>query len=517
MKFFRKDIHMVRYSRPLKVLCIFFIVLAAGLSGMADAQDSPVNLTLQQAIKMAVEKNLDVKAELYNSASAEADVRGSMGIYDPLLTLLSNYKESNTLPASTFLSGASVSRQKVLEYNAGINQLIPFGGTLGLAFDNTWNRNNSDPARFFNKYYQSDLTLSFTQPLLKNFGREATELNIEVAKYGKVGALEQFKTKLTDIVSRVRTQYSLLYSLRENLEVRKTSLALAERILNDTQAQVRAGVLPAMEVLNARFGVATMQKNLIDAERALKDQFDVLRILLQLPIGQEIVPVDIPYREKYEVDESATIKKALEERPELRQLRVTLKTSELQSRVARNQTLPDLSLSLSTAFTGLAPEYRRDLERVGSGKYPVWGGGLQFTYPIGNRAAENTYIKSKLKVEQTQTQVGSLEDTVVNDVRNAIRALQSSYKQLDVTSRGSAYAEQRLQAYIKKQKVGLATNKDVLDVENDLVTAKGNQIQALADYNNAITALWKASGELLSREGIKVTEKDADALYEKNR
>ena len=127
------------------------------------------------------------------------------------------------------------------------------------------------------------------------------------------------------------------------------------------------------------------------------------------------------------------------------------------------------------------------------------------------------YIKSKLKTEQVQTQVRSLEDTVINDVRNAIRAMQSSYKQLDVTSRGSAYAEQRLQAYIKKQKVGLATNKDVLDVENDLVTAKGNQIQALADYNNAITALWKASGELLSREGINVTEKDADALYKKNR
>ena len=134
-----------------------------------------------------------------------------------------------------------------------------------------------------------------------------------------------------------------------------------------------------------------------------------------------------------------------------------------------------------------------------------------------NRAAENDYIKSKLKVGQTQTQVRSLEDTVTVDVRNAIRALQSSYKQLDVTARGSAYAEQRLQAYIKKNKVGLATSKDVLDVENDLVTAKGNQIQAVTDYNNSITALWKASGELLDREDIKVSEKDADSLYEKNR
>jgi outer membrane protein TolC len=249
----------------------------------------------------------------------------------------------------------------------------------------------------------------------------------------------------------------------------------------------------------------------------LKDQLDVLRVLLQLPINQDIVPVDIPFREKYEVDESAITRKALAERPELRQLKATLKTNELQSRVARHQTLPDLSFTAKAALTGLGTDYQKDLEKVGSTDYPVWSVGLQFSYPIGNRAAENDYIKSKLKVEQVQTQVKILEDAVVNEVRNAIRALQSSYKQLDVTSRGSAYAEERLQAYIKKNRVGLATTKDVLDVQNDLVTARGNQIQAVADYGNAITALWKAGGELLEREGIFLSEKDADALYEKNR
>jgi outer membrane protein TolC len=272
-----------------------------------------------------------------------------------------------------------------------------------------------------------------------------------------------------------------------------------------------------MEILNAQFGVATMQKNLIDAERAVKDQVDSLRVLLQLPLGVDIIPVDTPFTDSYKVDESAEIRKAFAQRPDLKQLQVTLKSSELQSRVARHQTLPQLDLIASTALTGLDSKYYKDLEKVGAADYPVWSVGLQFSYPLGNRAAENDYIKTKLKVGQTQTQIKSLEDTVTNDVRNAIRALQSSYKQLDVTARGSAYAEQRLQAYIKKNKVGLATGKDVLDSENDLVTAKGNQIQAVANYNNAITALWKASGELLDREGIKVSEKDADSLYEKSR
>ncbi|MBP1751225.1 MAG: outer rane efflux protein [Geobacteraceae bacterium] len=499
---------------------LFFIVMVSGscLFGHADAEDGSLNLTLKQAITMAVEKNLDVKAELYNSAMAEADIRKNSGMYDPLLSFLVNYENSTTQLPSIFLAGTPLSREKILQINPGINQLIPSGGALGLVFDNTWNQNNSSPERgFLNDYWQSQLALTFTQPLLKNFGRETTELNISVAKYNKEGALDQFKTKLIDTIAQVRTQYFQLNSLREDLEVKKTSLMLAEKILNDTRAQVKAGVLPAMEILNAQFGVASMQKNLIDAERAVKDQVDSLQVLLQLPAGGDIVPVDKPLRDEYAVDEAASIRKALTERSDLKQLLTTLKATELQSRVAGHQTLPDLSFIASAALTGLGKSYSRDTDKVVSGDYPIWAVGLQFSYPLGNQTAENEYIKSKLRIGQTQTQVKSLEDTIANEVRNAVRALKSSYKQLDVTTRGSAYAEERLHAYIKKNQVGLATAKDVLDVENDLVTAKGNQIRALADYNNAITALWKASGELLEREGITLNQKDADSLYEKSR
>lgn len=368
-----------------------------------------------------------------------------------------------------------------------------------------------------NNFFQSDVTLNFTQPLLKNFGRETTELNINVAQFAKEGSLAQFQIKLTDIVSQVQTQYFQLYSARENLRVRKTALELAQRILTDTQARVKAGVLPAYEILNAQFGVATQQKNLIDAERALKDQMDVLRLLLQPGEVTDLIPVDTPYRDDYVIDEARAIRQSLAERPELRQLRISLQTSELQSRVAHTQVQPQLDLNASAAFTGLASTYNRDLERVASGQYPIWGVGIQLTYPLGNDTARNDYIKSKLKVAQTQTQVRSLEESVANEVRAAARAVRSGYLQLDVTSRGRAYADEVLQAFIKKQQVGLATTKDVQDVLNNQVAAQGAEIQALADYNKAITAFWKATAEILQREGVTLNGKEADALYDTNR
>ncbi|MDD2337147.1 MAG: TolC family protein, partial [Geobacteraceae bacterium] len=302
--------------------------------------------------------------------------------------------------------------------------------------------------------------------------------------------------------------------LKENLEAKKTALLLAQKILNDTKGQVKAGVLPAMEILNAEFGVATREKERIDAEKLLMDQMDVVRILLQ--IGEYLVvnPIDPPSLEKYAVNENDAVSQALTRRPDVKAQRMNLQTLDLQTRVAHNNILPDLNFNASGAITGLERDFGRDMNKVGAAEYPIWSVGLQFSYPIGNREAKNNYIKTKLSLEQAQVQLKSLEANVRNEVRTAIRGIDANYLQLDVADRGLAYAEERMRAYIKKNEVGLATTKEVVDVQNDLVAAKANQILAQAQYAIAIGQFWKATGELLDHEGITVTGKESDVLYE---
>jgi outer membrane protein TolC len=347
---------------------------------------------------------------------------------------------------------------------------------------------------------------------LKNFGRENTDININVSRISKFASLEHFNTRLLSLVAQVRSEYYKLYSLREQLQVAKTSLDLARKILNDTKAQVAAGVLPAMEIINAEFGVYAREKDQIDTEKAVSDEVDVLRLLLQIEGKGDILTVDPPRHEPYEVNEGEALRRALS-RPDIREQRRNLEVAELQTKVFNNRTKPDLSLSASASLVGLDHNYPRDLERLGAVDYPAWSVGLTFTYPFGNNAAENDYRKSRLKTEQTAVQIRSLEESAANDVKSAIRGIISSYKQIAVAERGRAYAEERFKAYLRKKDVGLATNKDVLDVENDLVAARNNQITAGVNYDNAITHLWQVTGELLEREGVRMVEGDADKLY----
>lgn len=496
----------------MKLMCAAVCLCFAAVPALA--AEGRTSLTLAEAVKSAVEKNLDVRAELYNPAMAQADIRKNEGIYDTTLKLDTDFNYSVTEPSSQFTTGSPTNRIRTFTLNPGATQLVPTGGTVGITFNNSYNHNNFKSATSLNEYWESDVTLNLIQPLLKNFGREPTELAIMVARNSKGESLERFRSTLSDTVLRVRTEYFKLYSLRQELEVKKASLLLARKILDDTKARVNAGVLPAMEILNAEFGVASREKDLIDAEKAVQDQNDVLRVLLQYPGRDEIIPSDVPTKDPLTVNSEEMVKLSLDNRPEIKEQRTALKSRELEMRVARNRTLPDLNLSASAALTGLDRQYSRDLEKVGSTDYPVWGVGLHFTYPLGNNAAENEYIKSKLRLEQARTQLHSLEVNVENDVKAAIRGVESGYKQLEVTDRGRAFAEERLRSFIKKNEVGLATTKDVLDVENDLAEAKSNQIKALVGYSDAITQLWRTTGEILDRTGVHLSGMEGDSLYE---
>jgi len=482
-----------------------FFLLLIPINLMAET----TRLTLADAIKLAVEKNLDLQVERYNPAQQEAEYQKSRGIYDPILTLQASYNDTTNYSASAM---ASRYWNQTSQFNAGLSQLIPTGATTTVGLNNSY-LNTDQASSSIASYWQSALSVTLNQPLLKNFGREATELTINTARLGKDSSIEVMNTKLMAMVARVRDEYYKLYSLNEELGVRKVSLELARRVLTETEARVKAGVMPAMEILNAEFGTASREKELIDAERSVRDQIDVLVQLLQLPQGSAVETTELPSKERYDVSEQAEISKALSNRPELKELKKKIELYELQARVSGNRTRPDLLLSASAATNGLATTYPKDMERLSSGNAPAWGVGLTFTYPLGNKAAENEYRKNRLKFEQEILQLKNKEELIVNDVRAAVRAIKSNYKQLDVADRGRAFAEERLRAWVRKVEVGLATTKDLLDVENDLATAKNNQIKAQVAYNNAITQLWKSTGQILERERIQIIALDPDILY----
>lgn len=516
---------MMNVERSAKVKRLLALILLVGVGTAAHAGEGGERLTLKEAIAMAVERNLEARVELYSVAQSVADVQRSLAIYEPVVAVQSLYNYApvdassagattvtapSTPGGSAQVSSAAQTDSTTFQFNTSLSRLLSTGGTAAVVFNNTYTT-ATVPSSSFGGYWLTNAGFTYNQPLLKNFGRENTELEIAVSRLSRSASLEHFRSRLAAIVSQVRTEYFKLFSLRESLQVRQVSLDLARKILQETQARFKTGVLPAMEILNAEFGVASREKEQNDAEKLVLDQVDMLRLLLQLPAGVDIVAVDAPQVDTLEVDEAQKIRRALE-RPDILEQRKSREIAELQARISRNKVQPDLSVNATTFLTSLDDSYLGGVE-----DRPTWSVGLNFTYPLGNSAALNDYRKIRLKADQLALQIKALEESAANEVRVAIRAMSVNRKQIEVTDRGRVFAEDRLRAFIRKSEVGMATTKDVLDAEKDLREAKNNRIQAAADYNNAVTRLWTVTGEIIEQSGIRITEDDADGLYGKVR
>jgi len=480
----------------MPALPLLLALLCAHPGSAAGAE--AVSLSIGDAVRIAVEKNLGLQAATYSPAIAATGIRKARAIYDPLLSALVDYEGTNrqVAPQSFFID-----RHSDFNFDASISQLLPSGATTALSFNNYWSRNNLNLP--ISRYAQPQLTLSFSQPLLQGLGREVTERGITNADDATDASLAEWTQQALNTAATARNQYLLLVLARESIVTRQTSLDLAREIESQNEGRVAAGVLAAYQLQDSRLGVLQAQKSLLDAKRAEQNVADQLRTTLHLPPATAISTAAPPLPGTYEESESDALRTAMKRRPDVVQARIAVRTAEFNEKVSRNLALPSLALQGSGGLTGLDASYGDAFGDMASTRYPNWSVGLSFSVPIGNNSARATVAANRLIASQARTQLAATEESAALEVRTALRNLASAHEQIGVTEQGVTAAEVLVASYMKRQQLGLATTKDVLDVVNSLTQARESNSVARADYQSAYTNLWKSTGELLDREGLR--------------
>jgi outer membrane protein len=483
--------------RLLRALALLLGILCACPFSAAGAET--LTLSIGDAVQMAVEKNLGLQVATYSPAIAETGIRKARAIYDPLLSAFVDHQGSNrqVAPQSFF-----VDRQRDFRFDASISQLLPSGATTSLSFNNFWSGDNLGLST--SRYAQPQLTLSFSQPLLQGLGREVTERGITTADDATDSAFTDWTQQALNTAAAARNQYLLLVMARESLATRQATLDLAREIKAQNEGRAAAGVLAAYQIQDSLLGVLQAQKNLLDANRVEKDAADQLRTTLHLPAGTAIETTSPPLPGELEVSESDALRTAMLRRPDVVKGRIAIRTAEFNEKVSRNLALPSLALQGSGGVTGLDASYGDAFGDLGSTRYPIWSVGLSFSVPIGNNSARADVAANRLIASQARTQLAATEESAALEVRTALRALDSAYQQIGVTEQAVTAAEVVVASYRKRQQLGLATTKDVLDVVATLTQARESYSVARASYESALTNLWKATGELLDREGIRL-------------
>jgi len=484
------------------------------------AQDAPKtdasHLTLQDAIETSLKNNLQVQISAQTRETAKANLLYNEGAFDWLLTsglTLSHSKsvfENRQLsPTQPLVSGSSTSDYR--NWTVGLSKPVEWGGTFQLNYNPSYSYTESDitgyPLRTTAAPYTGTFSASYTQSLLRNFGRDTTASLLIVSRYGAKAADYSFQLAIINQVASTESAYWDVVYAKRNLENKQQALELAQKQLKENQIRVQVGTLAPIEVTSSEASVAQAEQDIITADAQLLNAKDTL-IRTIYPTSdrpQSLDTVDQPNIKPLEMDEATATKLALANRVELKSAELDLDSKRILEKAADNRTLPQLDLTVG--YNGTASNYatfspvNTDLAQAKSPGYSV---GLQFALPIQNRAAKGNLALARANRRSSELSLHDLELGITLQVRQAFRNVDASSKGVVAAEKTRIFREKDLEAEQKKFENGMSTNFLVLSKLNDLNTAKGNELQAQISYAKAVTALEQALGRLLQTRHLEV-------------
>jgi outer membrane protein TolC len=474
-----------------------------------------MQLSLREATAFALQGNLDIQIAGLNPRIREAQITEEKGIFDVQARAAFTATDARLLETSTTvraresvpgIAGQDDSQQQ--EVSFGISQLTPYGGTYEVEAAETHLEtsrsvigNQNNPGQRV-EHYIGGVRLRAIQPLLRNFGSTVTQNRILIAQNNLTISQEDFRQQVIAVTSRVQQTYWDLVFRRQDLEVRRQQLALAERLLEQIRKQVAVGTLAPIEVVQAETEIARTKERIIVTENAVRTTEDRLKRVMNLSLtGEfadvELLPTEAPTYTPLTLDQDEQIRQALAERPDLIQARITLENQNITLLFDKNQTLPSLDLEATLRFNGIDENFDKSVREFDLRERYRWDVGLVFRYPLANRRARGRLEQSRLAIRQQVLRIKNLEENIVAEVRTAARDVLTNAQRVQTSRVASRLAEKQLEAEEKKLQVGLATVFTVLDFQEDLAVARSNEINALTEYLRALVRLEEVKGTLL--------------------
>jgi outer membrane protein TolC len=515
----------MRKTTPVNIL---ILILASAT--ILWSQQAEKELSLNDCIVGALKNNLGLAVEVYNPQLADISVTQAKERFVPSLELGFDKQETNQ-PSFSWIEAGDQVQEQFMDFYGRLTQEVPLGGNFQITL---YSYETETTAKFqtINPRFGSQLRFDFTQPLLKNFGLKVSQREIIIAKNNAVVSEVQLKQTLLDTIYNVEEAYWNYVGSIEYHKMMQQSLQLAQDLLAKNTKEVEVGMLAPIEVLSAKSEVARREADILEAESMIRGTQDRLKTILNLSAREDmdltkITPTDSPTFDEKEINLEEALNMGLQMRPDLQAIRADMKNRDLDLSFAKNQLLPELNFQASLWSPGLSGTqliYENDNPLTGNVigtvpgnssdalrdalrfKYKNWTFGLTLSIPFTSVITRAQYAQAKVSLQQAQANLENQEQQAFLEIRNAVRDVETSYKQVQAYKLARELAFENLEAEQKRLKVGLTTNYDVLLRQRDLADSHSSELRAVIDYNLALAALDRALGTTLEKKNIKLAD-----------
>lgn len=486
---------------------------AAAQARAQDAGGAPtMPLTLEDAVRRAIDNNLDITVERLNPQTFDFTLASLRANYKPVATSTFGRRD-NVRPPTSLLNPGSPN-VSTMTYNSGIAQNLPWGGgNASLTFNNSKIVSPNDKLASFDPQFNSSYLFSYTQPLLRGFRIDQTRQQMQTTLINRDNADLNLKARTTNTLAAVRSAYwDYVFSIQA-VDVARQSLSLASKLLSDNKIRVEVGTMAPMDVVQAEAEEATRQQALTTATATMRTaELSLKRLIVSGtndPLwSQHIEPTDRPDFQTASIDVEGAVRTALQQRTDLQIARNNFETNNVLLKSQRNSSLPDVDAIITYGAAGLGgvqylfdrPSgldrqrvgiavdggYRNALETLFNREYPNWQFALNVSYPIGGNAAEAQAARTRLLIQQNQAQIRASELNVATEVTNAALQVTNAAEGLVAARAARELSQRRLDAEMSRFEVGMSNNYQVVQSQRDLREAQNSELRALLNYRKSL-------------------------------
>jgi len=428
---------------------IGFILIAVFSGSPVLSQEAQKPLTLEESIKIALERNLRIHSAIEGVAGSEYRRKSALTDFLPKWAGQYNYTRLNQ-PSAVIGAGGTASAvpgRDLFNFNTSVQQPLFAGG------------------RILSNYR------------LEKMGVDVSKADLETAKM--------------DIVLQVREGYYNILRADKFQNVGEQAVKNFEAQLEVSKAFFEVGLIPKNDLLQSEVRLANARQALVRAENDLAVAKSSFNILLRRDVNTPFQIVDIleykpsPYRFEESLNE------ALKQRPEIKAADLRVNQAKETVKISRSDFFP--SIDLSSAYNRLSedvdlqgrfPSEKWSIQALASLTLFEWG---KTAYRVG---------ESKVKVTQAEDSKMQLVEGIILEVKDDYLNMLVAEKNIGVSEKSIEQAEENVRLNEERYKYQVATATDVLDAVTLLAQARVNYYGALSDFNIAKARLERSMGRM---------------------
>ncbi len=474
-----------------------------------------MRLTLDEAIRTALEHNYDIEVAAFDPAIQTTRVVEAQSAFDAVF--FSDIVKNNVdRPNATYLVPTDLD---LFQSSYGIRKLLPTGMTASAAYQ--LNRSKTvikghvktmqESLNIADPEYTSNFVLEMRQPMMRGFGLDYNRSLIMIARNDRRISQHAFERQAIDTLRLVDEYYWRLVEARRDVVITARLLAEFEAIYEYLEARQAFDITPVQlsatlaNLQQARADFIRRRANVFDAEDRLISAMNGDK--LNLAQETEIIPEELPQTPEILIDRLAEVQTALQFRPELREQEIRVASAQILVGRAKNEELPRFDLTWRTTFDGLGENADQSFDELTRGNYVEYFIGVEFEVPIGNRGPKAAHKRAQLQYEQQVSQLKSTFEKVILDVNLVVRGLQTAFDQIVPSFEAAEAREREVQSIVARaERKDINTLTTELNARQSLAGARRAMLASMVNYNIAIADLERAKGTLLQYHNVVIPD-----------